>query len=514
MTSVSRSKTTPQSRSGAISGRTISWRHGAFVATVIALTLLAILTWRYQQSASVITLDVDGVERQVRTRASDVQSLFEEIGYQVQAEDTLLVEGERLDSGDRVVLKRARPIILNSDGVQRNLFTSATTVTDALAQAGIILGWRDKIYLADKVAEPDGLLPAVLWQLPGQTQPLMPWEAIAEPLQITVKRSLPVSLMDGTAMPALLYTTAETIAEALAVEQVPVYPGDVIFPSADSAVAAGQLVVIQRSLPYAVTIDGTTTVTRTQQTTVGGALSEQGITVFGMDQVHPSLDTPLIAHSAIEITRVDEELAYEEDLIPFETVWAAKNDLPIDQRRIETTGHPGVLRHRYRIRYEDGEEVSRTLEDSWTASLPENKVIAYGTKITPRTLETPDGTITYWRKLRMYATAYSPRRSGTPRTAPWYGRTRLGKPLQKGYVAVDPGVINMRQELYVPDYGMAMAADTGGGVVGKHIDLGYSDDDYRSWHWWTDVYLLWPPPEEYAIHFVLPDWPRYPDNGR
>jgi len=75
-------------------------------------------------------------------------------------------------------------------------------------------------------------------------------------------------------------------------------------------------------------------------------------------------------------------------------------------------------------------------------------------------------------------------------------------------------VVNMQQKLYVPDYGFAIAGDTGGGVKGKHIDLGYSDDDYRSWHWWTDVYLLWPPPPAYAIHYTLPNWPRYPDRRR
>ena len=79
-------------------------------------------------------------------------------------------------------------------------------------------------------------------------------------------------------------------------------------------------------------------------------------------------------------------------------------------------------------------------------------------------------------------------------------------------VAVDPAVINMRQEMYIPDYGFGIAGDTGGGVRGKHIDLGYSDDDYRSWHWWTDIYLLWPPPPDYAIHYILPNWPRFPDN--
>ena len=48
--------------------------------------------------------------------------------------------------------------------------------------------------------------------------------------------------------------------------------------------------------------------------------------------------------------------------------------------------------------------------------------------------------------------------------------------------------------MYVPGYGLARAGDTGGGVKGKFVDLGFSDDDYQSWHWWTDIYLLTPVP--------------------
>jgi hypothetical protein len=68
--------------------------------------------------------------------------------------------------------------------------------------------------------------------------------------------------------------------------------------------------------------------------------------------------------------------------------------------------------------------------------------------------------------------------------------------------------------MYVPGYGLARAGDTGGGVKGKFVDLGFSDDDYESWHWWTDIYLLIPVPSRARIRWVLPDWPRYPDRRR
>jgi 3D (Asp-Asp-Asp) domain-containing protein len=71
-------------------------------------------------------------------------------------------------------------------------------------------------------------------------------------------------------------------------------------------------------------------------------------------------------------------------------------------------------------------------------------------------------------------------------------------------VAVDPTVVPFRSNVYVPGYGVAMAGDTGGGVKGRFIDLGYSDDDYQHWHGTVDVYFLTPVPPPDKIRYILP----------
>ncbi len=51
------------------------------------------------------------------------------------------------------------------------------------------------------------------------------------------------------------------------------------------------------------------------------------------------------------------------------------------------------------------------------------------------------------------------------------GRTATGIPVGWGVVAVDPGVIPLGTHMTIPGYGEAVAADTGGSVIGTTIDL-------------------------------------------
>jgi 3D (Asp-Asp-Asp) domain-containing protein len=212
----------------------------------------------------------------------------------------------------------------------------------------------------------------------------------------------------------------------------------------------------------------------------------------------------------INVTRVRDDIEISEEIAPFETVYVADGNLAIDTQQVVNAGAEGVTRTRYRVRYENGNEVTRVLEDTWVAQEPAERVIAYGQQITPQTVTVGGQQITYWRHIRMLATSYSASTAGTSPTASNYGRTYTGDTMRHGIVAVDPAIVPLRSQVYVSDYGYGDALDTGGAIRARRIDLGYDDSNLVLWNRWVDVYLLWPPPAASEITWVLPNWPRPP----
>ena len=73
------------------------------------------------------------------------------------------------------------------------------------------------------------------------------------------------------------------------------------------------------------------------------------------------------------------------------------------------------------------------------------------------------------KTLKMEATAYD---SGpVDQTRGWVGTTSIGEKARFGIAAVDPKMIAYREMLFVEGYGPALAADTGGDIRDKRIDL-------------------------------------------
>ena len=343
-----------------------------------------------------------------------------------------------------------------------------------LNQAGITLNSNDRILLNGLPVEPNQLI-------------------TNHPITLQVRRaaSLTIITADGEQK---RQSSAFTVGEALAEASIWLRAGDKVAPALETPIIDGMRITVAGPRSLTVSVDGKTVQIQSSARTVGEALAEAGIPLIGLDYSLPAEKDPLPSDGQIRLVRVRESLILAQKPIPFENDFQASADVPLDQTQIIQPGENGLSVQRIRVRYEDGKEISRLTEDETMVRPPQTRILAYGTKIEIKTTVVDGVTIEYWRAVQMYATSYSPCRSGGDRC---YSGTSSGKSLRKGMVGLRYSwYLSMQgQRLYIPGYGFATVEDVCGGCVGKPwIDLGYSDNDYEQWSSWVTVYFLTPVP--------------------
>lgn len=191
------------------------------------------------------------------------------------------------------------------------------------------------------------------------------------------------------------------------------------------------------------------------------------------------IDQPITTKSAFT-----EKLQEETEKLPKKTVYEDDPETEAGEEKVLEEGKDGLKTKIIKITYHYGEEYDRETVSIETKD-PVDKKILRGTKIVWKTLDTPDGQIQYWKKMRVYATHYDSHCLGCDE---W---TATGMRQGKGVIAVDPKVIPLRSKVYIPDYGLAIAGDTGGAIKGNIIDLGFDDAKTAGWSAkFIDIYLL------------------------
>ena len=90
--------------------------------------------------------------------------------------------------------------------------------------------------------------------------------------------------------------------------------------------------------------------------------------------------------------------------------------------------------------------------------------LTYNENIEKQNLNAEEG-FSYSAVMAMEATAY------LPGDGDGAGITAMGILATYGVVAVDPSIIPLGSRVYIPGYGEAIAADTGGAIYGYRIDL-------------------------------------------
>jgi resuscitation-promoting factor RpfB len=421
-----------------------------------------------------VSLSINGEMRQLQTAAWSVAELLRSEGYVPGEDDRVSPPPETVLWGNEtVVFQQAAWIVVRLDGEVRSWRSLESVPAQIFSQAGVSLQPGDLLLSQGNPVDPAA---------PLAYQPVRMFDVV---------RPAPLIFQEGEE--SRVVTSTAGLEESLWEEGIRRRAGDILEAAppgddgspAQASLLRGQTVVVlhgdQKIELY------------TTAETVGEALADNGFALQGMDYSIPEETAPL-PKDKIQIVQVEEEVLVEQEPLAFDTELQPAPDLDLDTQQVIQAGEYGLLARRVRVVYEDGREVERAVEAEWVAQPPKNRVVGYGTRVVMRTVDTPDGTIQYWRALNMWATSYYP--------AVTSNTTASGLPLRKGVAAIDRRYIPFYTRMYVPGYGEALAADVGGGVRGRMIDLGYSDDDYVSWHQWVTVYFLWPPPEN--IVWIIP----------
>ncbi len=224
---------------------------------------------------------------------------------------------------------------------------------------------------------------------------------------------------------------------------------------------------------------GTETIkVRTTKYKVRDILKEQNIIYDEDDEILPSIDGDMKGDT-IFITYLDSKVETVTEEIPFYSEVVFVENIKSDQKMNE--GENGLKEVTYHIIYKNGKEIKRELVEEKIIKEPVNEVI---NKKDESFLVTSRGLpFRYSKILSCKATAYDLTYESCAKNPgdPGYGITFTGTHARPGVIAVDPRYIPLGTKVYIksldstPDYGFAIAEDTGSAVKGYLVDLFISD---------------------------------------
>lgn len=174
-------------------------------------------------------------------------------------------------------------------------------------------------------------------------------------------------------------TEASTIEGFLQEKNILLGDSDEIFPAKNTPLYSGQNIIINRSVPFTIKVDGQTLKSRSTAKTVLGALEENKIVLGRLDISSEPLYARFGNNDTITITRINvEEKTIDED-IAFKTITKEDKKLGWREEKVEQKGEAGIRQVKYKITYKNDKEVSRVVLEKNIVKDPVDAIKVKGT---------------------------------------------------------------------------------------------------------------------------------------
>ena len=187
------------------------------------------------------------------------------------------------------------------------------------------------------------------------------------------------------------------------------------------------------------------------------------------------------------VTVISDEITYVEQNVPMNVEYIYDEKVAKGIDTVEVEGKVGRERIVYKtVTAADGSTKAQVINRECLAA-PVTKVVRVGTA---PSVKTKDGFKRYKKKMIVQATAYW---THDPVDASGTGIAYDGTPaVPYKTIAVDPRVIPLQSQVYIPGIGQVRANDTGSAIKGKIIDIAM-DSRNAAWDWGRrniEIYIL------------------------